>query len=59
MAIYTIEIDERTTKGKALRTLLENEDIVSLKPLPTEYNFLLKEIATGLLQVKHLRNGNL
>lgn len=58
MAIYTIEINERTNKGKALRTLLENEDVVTLKPI-TGTDLLLKEIATGLQEVKKIREGKL
>jgi hypothetical protein len=58
MAIYTIEINERTNKGKALRTLLENEDVVTLKPI-TGADLLLKEIATGLQEVKKIQEGKL
>jgi len=58
MAIYTIEINERTNKGKALRTLLENEDVVTLKPI-TGADLLLNEIATGLQEVKKIQEGKL
>jgi len=58
MATYTIEINERTNKGKALRTFLEYEDVVTLKPI-TSTDLLLKEIATGLQEVKKIREGKL
>jgi len=58
MAIYTIEINERTNKGKALRTLLENEDVVTLKPI-TGADLLLNEIVTGLQEVKKIQEGKL
>lgn len=58
MATYTIEINERTNKGKALRTLLENEDVVTLKPI-TGADLLLKEIVTGLQEVKKIQEGKL
>ena len=58
MATYTIEINERTNKGKALRTLLEHEDIVTLKPI-TGADLLLQEIATGLQEVKKIQEGKL
>lgn len=58
MAIYTIEINERTIKGKALRTFLECEDLVTLKPI-SEVELLLKEIATGLSEVKKMQVGQM
>jgi hypothetical protein len=57
MAIYTIEINERTVKGKALRTFLECEDVVKIKPLSDRDDVLVKEIARGLLDVKNIREG--
>ena len=59
MATYTIEINERTNKGKALRTFLECEDGVRLKPIIAMDDLLLKEIAKGLLEVKKIREGKL
>jgi len=59
MATYTIEINERTNKGKALRTFLECEDVVRLKPLFSGDDLLLKEIAIGLLEVKKIREGKM
>lgn len=59
MATYTIEINERTNKGKALRTFLECEDIVKLKPLIEGDDLLLKEITAGLLEVKKIRDGKI
>jgi hypothetical protein len=58
MAIYTIEINERTNKGKALRAFLECEDVVTLKPF-SEVELLLKEIATGLSEVKKMQDGQM
>jgi hypothetical protein len=57
MAIYTIEINERTAKGKALRAFLECEDVVKIKPLSDRDDVLVKEIARGLLDVKNIREG--
>lgn len=58
MTTYTIEINEQTSKGKALLTLLENEYVVTLKPI-TGADLLLMEIATGLREVKKIRDGKL
>jgi hypothetical protein len=58
MATYTIEINERTNKGKALRTFLECEDVVTLKPI-SGAELLLKEIAKGLLDVKQMQEGKI
>jgi len=57
MAIYTIEINERTIKGKALRTFLECEDVVKIRPLSDIDDLLVKEIARGLMDVKNIREG--
>jgi hypothetical protein len=59
MATYTIEINERTNKGKALRTFLECEEVVILKPLIPGDELLLNEIATGLLEVRKIREGKI
>jgi hypothetical protein len=54
-----IEINERTNKGKELQTFLECEDVVRLKPLIAGDDLLLKDIATGLLEVKKIREGKM
>ena len=59
MATYMIEINERTNKGKALRNFLECEDVVRLKPLIAGGDLLVREIATGLLEVKKMREGKI
>ncbi|MCX6276740.1 MAG: hypothetical protein NT004_01420 [Bacteroidetes bacterium] len=57
MAIYTIGINERTVKGTALRTLLECEDVVKIKPFSDMDDILVKEIARGLMDVKNIHEG--
>ncbi len=57
MATYTIEINERTKKGKAIRTLLEHEDVVRFKPAKAD--LLVKEIVAGLSDVKKMQEGKL
>lgn len=58
MATYTIDINEQTNKVKALRTFLECENMVTLKPI-TGADLLLMEIATGLLEVKKISDVHL
>lgn len=57
MAVYTIDIDERTIKGKTLRAFLECEDVVKIKPLFNRDELLATEIARGLMDVKNIREG--
>ncbi|MCX6276930.1 MAG: hypothetical protein NT004_02385 [Bacteroidetes bacterium] len=40
-----------------MRTFLECEDVVKIKPLSDWDDLLVKEIARGLLDVKNIREG--
>jgi hypothetical protein len=42
-----------------MRNFLECEDVVRLKPLIAGGDLLLLEIATGLLEVKKMREGKI